>query len=82
MSLPLPSLIATELVNAAGFEPMRARAEQLAPDAIGTLKDRAKFFRRGTSGAGRELLSPEDLTRYEERAAALAPPDLLAWLHR
>jgi hypothetical protein len=30
----------------------------------------------------REQLTAGDLARYEQRAAALAPADLLAWLHR
>jgi len=71
-----------ELVHAAEFEQMRSRADQLAPDAMGTLKDRRQFFRRGASGAGRELLPAEQLARYDTRAQALAPPDLLTWLHR
>jgi hypothetical protein len=71
-----------ELVGAAGFERMRARADQLAPDTQGVLKDRAAFFRRGRSGAGREELGEDGVARYHARAAALAPPDLLAWLHR
>jgi hypothetical protein len=45
------------------------------------LKSNQAFFRRGTSGAGREVLTAAELDRYRERAAALAPPDLLAWLH-
>jgi hypothetical protein len=71
-----------ELVAAAGFERMRARADQLAPDTLGVIKDRAAFFRRGSSGAGREELGEAELARYHARAAELAPPDLLAWLHR
>jgi aryl sulfotransferase len=71
-----------DLVEAAGFERMRARADQLAPDSAGVLKDRASFFRRGSAGAASEILSSGDLARYEERTAQLAPPDLLAWLHR
>jgi hypothetical protein len=71
-----------ELVAAAGFDRMRARAEQLAPDTQGVLKDRAAFFRRGRSGAGGEELGEQDVARYLARAAELAPPDLLAWLHR
>lgn len=35
-----------------------------------------------TSGGGRELLTAEELAHYEERAASLAPADLLVWLHR
>jgi aryl sulfotransferase len=61
---------------------MRARADQLAPDPAGIMKDRSAFFRRGSSGAGRELLTAGELARYEQRAAALAPADFLAWLHR
>jgi aryl sulfotransferase len=70
------------LVEAATFDRMRARAELLAPDPSGVLRDRAAFFRRGTGGAGRELLTESDLARYRARVARLAPPDLLAWLHR
>lgn len=70
------------LVEAATFTRMRERARELAPDPVGVLKDRDAFFRRGTSGAGRDLLTGKDLARYRSRVAALAPPDLLAWLHR
>ena len=71
-----------ELVAAAGFDRMRAKAKQLSPDAGGILKDPNAFFRRGTSGAGRELLTDADYAHYLDRAAQLAPPDLLTWLHR
>lgn len=70
------------LVHAARFDQMRQRADRLAPDPAGVLKDRRRFFRRGTSGAGREVLSAAELDRYRARTEALAPPDLLAWLHR
>lgn len=39
------------------------------------------FFRRGTSGEGREILSAEEIAGYHARVAQLAPPDMLAWLH-
>jgi aryl sulfotransferase len=71
-----------ELVEAATFTRMRARAEDLAPDPSGVFRDRKAFFRRGGSGQGRELLDEAELARYQARTAALAPPDLLAWLHR
>jgi aryl sulfotransferase len=70
------------LVEAATLPAMRARAQDLAPDTMGVMRDRSAFFRRGTSGAGAEVAGPDGLRRYEQRAAALAPPDLLAWLHR
>jgi aryl sulfotransferase len=71
-----------ELVDAASFARMRSRANDLAPDPAGILKDRDAFFRRGSSGAGRELLTEAEFAHYLDRAASLAPPDMLAWLNR
>jgi hypothetical protein len=71
-----------ELVEAATFERMRTRAADLAPNALGVLKSPQAFFRRGTSGAGREVLGEAGLAAYERRTRELAPPGLLAWLHR
>ena len=70
------------LVQAAGFAAMRERARELAPDPGGIFKDKGAFFRSGRSGEGRAAVGAEDLAHYEARCAALAPPDLLAWLHR
>ncbi len=70
-----------ELVHAARFEQMRDRADRLAPGPPGVVIDPTRFFRRGRSGAGRELLSAAELARYRQRAGELAPPDLLSWLH-
>lgn len=71
-----------DLVEAARFERMRARAADLAPDPAGVLKDRGAFFRRGRSGGARELLTPDEIAHYERRAATMAPADLLTWLNR
>ena len=71
-----------ELVQAATFDSMRRRPSTFAPDTLGVLRDPAAFFRHGTSGDGTALLTPDELARYHERVASLAPPDLVAWLHR
>jgi aryl sulfotransferase len=71
-----------ELARAATFEEMQARSGSLAPDTGGVLKSRAAFFRRGSSGAGAELLTATELAHYHERARQLAPGDLVDWLHR
>jgi hypothetical protein len=70
------------LVHAATFDEMRARADVLVPDTLGVLKDRTRFFRRGGSGEGRALLTDAEHARYLARVATMAPPDLLAWVHR
>ena len=74
------------LIEAATFKQMKAAADQLRPlegnginDAV---KSRAAFFRRGSSGEGRALLTDEEVARYYACAAEIAPPELLAWLHR
>jgi aryl sulfotransferase len=67
------------LVDAAGFDSMRAHAAARTPDRRGVLKDPTAFFRRGRPGAGREVLGPEDVAMYEERVRRLvaheAPQD-------
>jgi aryl sulfotransferase len=82
LGITVPGEIWPDLVAAATFESMRARARRVAPDPSGVLKDNAAFFRRGTSGAGREVLTNDEMARYHARTAQLAPPELLAWLHR
>ncbi|MGC4867409.1 sulfotransferase domain-containing protein [Micromonospora sp. DT53] len=80
--IAVPAARWPELVEAATFAQMRERADRLAPDMLGVLRDRQAFFRRGGSGQGRDLLDEATRARYEARAATLAPPDLLTWLHR
>jgi hypothetical protein len=80
LGITVPEATWPALVQAATFESMRSNADRLVPTA-GILKSNAAFFRRGTSGAGRELLSDEELASYHARAAQLAPPDMLTWLH-
>lgn len=70
------------LVEAATFASMRSRAEELAPNHAGILKDTAAFFRRGSSGSGRELLTDDELAHYRKRVEQMAPQELVDWLHR
>lgn len=69
------------LVKAATFEHMRANADRLVPGPSGVIKDSSAFFRQGTTGSARELLADTELAHYQARAAHLASPDFLAWLH-
>jgi aryl sulfotransferase len=71
-----------ELVQAATFDQMRARADQFAPEVSNNLwVDNGRFFHRGTSGQWRRLLDDEGMARYRARAEAVADPDLLDWAH-
>jgi len=79
LNITVPDALWPSLVRAATFDQMRASAQ--APDPAGVLKDPAAFFRRGYSGAGREVLTQDELERYYERVAKLTAPDMLKWLH-
>ena len=70
-----------ELVEAAGFASMKRDTSHLMPGGKGVFKDPGAFFRRGRSGGAAEVLSDAEIERYLARTAALAPADLLAWLH-
>jgi aryl sulfotransferase len=81
LDIAVPDVAWPGLVEAATFTSMRAAAEKITGSGQ-ILKSASAFFRRGTSGAGRELLTADELAHYEARAAELAPPDMLRWLHR
>jgi aryl sulfotransferase len=83
LGIAVPDQAWPALVQAATFESMSTRAGYLAPPLPpGVAGDPRAFFRRGGPGAAREILSDEDMAGYHARAAQLAPPDLLDWLHR
>lgn len=74
------------LVQAATFRQMQAAADQLQPlqkePERDVSKGHAAFFRKGSSGDGRALLTEAEAARYYTRAAQVAPQKLLTWLHR
>jgi aryl sulfotransferase len=81
LGIGVPEALWPGLVAAAGFDQMRGRARHLVPGAgHGPFRDSTAFFRRGTPGA-REVFTAEEVARYQAKAAGLAPPDLLEWLH-
>ena len=82
LGIEVPERTWPSLVRAATFEEMRAAAARNLPSPAGVLKDPLAFFRRGTSGAGHEVLAEPELDRYYARAAELAGPAVLGWLHR
>ncbi len=82
LAIRVPDRVWPDLIDAASFDAMRASVDRIAPDPSGILKDRAAFFRRGTSGEGAAQLSADELAGYRSRVAELAPPDLVRWLLR
>lgn len=82
LAIDVPESRWPSLVEAATFAHMKERASQVAPDANGVLRDMNAFFRQGKSGAGLAELDEDELDHYWVRTSRMAPPDLLAWLHR
>jgi aryl sulfotransferase len=82
LSFSVPEELWPPLVQAATFTRMRGRSDELTPNPLGVLKDGSKFFREGRSGAGRAVLTPQELAAYERRVRSLADPELVRWLHR
>jgi aryl sulfotransferase len=80
LGITVPERAWPGLVEAVGFEHMRASATQII-GASQILKSSAAFFRRGTSGAGHEILIGQEIAHYHARASELAPRDMLTWLH-
>lgn len=73
-----------ELVEAARFETMKARADELIPNSDTPFwQSNAQFFDKARAGDWRALIGDDDgLARYEAAlAAASADPDLTTWLH-
>jgi hypothetical protein len=72
-----------ELVEAARFENMKARADELVPNSDTPFwNDNSQFFDKARTGGWRELIDDADLPRYEAAVrAATADQELAAWLH-
>jgi hypothetical protein len=70
-----------ELATAAGFDAMKARASETAPDFGGIFKAPAGFF-RGSSGQGPAQARPETVELYRRRLEETLPPALVTWLDR
>jgi hypothetical protein len=82
LGIDVPAQLWPSLVKAASLEEMRGKASMTIPEA-GLFMDDAAFFKKARYGEWRQILDNEqDLRRYHERAAALAPPDFLTWIHR
>lgn len=72
----------TELAQAATFEEMKRKADQLAPDTThGIWLDNRGFFHHGRTGRWRDIVPDGDSSRYHDRVAALVDGELAAWLH-
>ncbi len=70
------------LVDAACFEQMKGRAEQLAPQVTDKFWNASgDFFKSGSSGKWQAFFTDADHERYEARLAHIDDPAFVDWLH-
>ncbi len=83
LGLKVPEQTWPELVQAATFEEMSRRADEIVPNSTEALwHDNARFFHQGRTGQWQRLLDENDLRRYRDRISKLADPELAVWMHQ
>ncbi len=81
LEISVPDALWPELVEAAGFDAMKKRADDLLPGADMIFKGGGRtFLNKGTNGRWKDVLHPEDLARYEAKVAARFTPGLASWI--
>ncbi|GAA1239806.1 sulfotransferase domain-containing protein [Pseudonocardia alaniniphila] len=81
LDITVPESAWPSLERAATFDDMREHADRLVPDSGLAKRDKKQFFHCGVSGQWAQVLGDTDLRDYSARAAELAGPDLLGWVH-
>lgn len=82
LDIEVPEKDWPQLVKAASFDSMRARATDLAPNSTQNIwKDPQQFFHSGTGGRWREFFDDTAQRRYEARVAALTSTEVATWAH-
>jgi len=82
LGLDIDRAHAERLAAHASIERARERAALVAPEANLEIWKRPEgFFRSGSSGEWRDVMTPAQQARYDELAADLFPSDLAKWVH-
>lgn len=81
LEIEVPAAVMPSLVEAAGFESMKRDAAVIAPNAEEIWDGGAeRFVFKGTNGRWREVLTEEDLARYDTLVRQKWTPGLAAWI--
>ena len=81
LDIVVPERDWSRMVDAARFESMKERHEDLAPNVNqGFWRDAAKFFNKGVHGQWQGVLDDASLETYEEVKRARLEPTLAAWI--
>ena len=81
LDIDIPESLWPELVEAAGFDAMKKKADELLPNAGMIFEGGGNtFLHKGTNGRWEGVVDPEDLARYEAKVAAQFSPALAEWV--
>ena len=81
LDIPAAENLWPQFVAAGSFAAMRRDGDDLMPEAQRAWTGGAKtFLNKGTNGRWRDLLTPDDVARYETKAARELPPSCARWL--
>jgi aryl sulfotransferase len=70
------------VVERCTFESMRGNADKVGSFDMMFEGGAQGFLFKGTNGRWRDVLTPEELARYQERAAACLPAEAVKWLEK
>ncbi len=81
LGIPIDPTVWPTLVHAAGFAQMQAAGAALMPQTAAMFPEGPRrFFNKGTNGRWQDVLTAEDLARYEAKVQSRFSPQLRAWL--
>ena len=80
LGIPVPEAQWDDVVDRCTFESMRGDPEKIGPLDIMFEGGVKGFLFKGTNGRWRDVLTEDELARYQERANACLPAEAVAWL--
>jgi aryl sulfotransferase len=81
LGIDTPEPLMDELVRAATFETMKAQGSQIMPGAEVAFEGGAqRFFNKGVNARWKDILTGDDVARYERAAAAALSPACASWV--
>jgi aryl sulfotransferase len=80
LGIAVPEAKWSAVVERCTFEAMRERGSEIGPFEIAFEGGAKGFLFKGTNGRWRDVLTRDELERYEKRARELVSPECAAWI--
>lgn len=80
LDIEVPDARWPDVVRRATFDDMKARADEVVPYPEAFDGGGSGFLHSGTNGRWRDVLTPDELARYDARVAEVLPSDAARWM--